>query len=494
MNSINDQVYTKKLRVFSNLNLFFVTLCLMALILGGCLLTQRLTHINIFLLIIIYPISFFVAISSIKEISIKHISSITDPRIWLPISYSVYLLVYPLLSILIDSRYSSFRYEIPQIVLSTLLGIISLQLGLHTIRPIDNNQRSIIKLDRYSPFIIILITMAIGIYWWLWRIKHGFFFTHAKGYIPIVNVETGIRDVLGKVSLYVPTFILAFAYRNQLWNKVLSVSLFIVYSSAAGLLFLLSGAIRDFFWIFLLILGLSLYMLQPRKIKLISLGMVVLIAVVASISLVYSMRQLSNEILKSKRQFSYIVSNVSNIVGEGYKMGWFKETPIDRIFWTNQFFYKTVEAINENGSFGFGTYTLKTIPIVVPRILWPNKGIVADTEQIIQKNVLKDFEYDAGITPLTQFYAEGGFFGVIVGFFMLGLISSGIHKICFSIRRGISGLVFWVIVLVSIIQWEANIPISLLVGIRNAFIYSAFTEIIAFFFRKNIILESTISY
>ncbi len=46
----------------------------------------------------------------------------------MPITYVVYFVALPTISILFDSKYSVFNDEIPQIMLSTVLGVVSLQL------------------------------------------------------------------------------------------------------------------------------------------------------------------------------------------------------------------------------------------------------------------------------------------------------------------------------------------------------------------------------
>lgn len=134
-----------------------------------------------------------------------------------------------------------------------------------------------------------------------------------------------------------------------------------------------------------------------------------------------------------------------------------------------QFFYKTVKSISINGDYGFGKYSIESLPIIVPRIIWPDKGLILDTEQIIERDVFHVKLYDGSLTPLTQFYAEGGIIGVALGFFVLGLFLSWIYKICFS-NNSLIGIIGWVIILSSIIQLEENIPVQLLLGIRNSIV------------------------
>ncbi len=134
------------------------------------------------------------------------------------------------------------------------------------IKPPTEPIRNKIWLDRYSATFLLLVALIAHLYWWYWLVQTGFFFTHAAGYIPIPDIEYGVRDALGRSAVYIPLYILAVAYRDELWKKRRMVYLFAIYACSIGILFLLSGAIRDFFWFFLMVLASSVYMLQIKKI------------------------------------------------------------------------------------------------------------------------------------------------------------------------------------------------------------------------------------
>ena len=82
----------------------------------------------------------------------------------------------------------------------------------------------------------------------------------------------------------------------------------------------------------------------------------IMIVVVGSISLIYSMRTVANEIFRSGKQLNYILSNLPALVkssGEIVKTGGEMEnSPIRRIFLTQDFFDQTVRAVNENNFYG----------------------------------------------------------------------------------------------------------------------------------------------
>ena len=162
---------------------------------------------------------------------------------------------------------------------------------------------------------------------------------------------------------------------------------------------------------------------------------------------------------------------------------------LSRIFMSQEFFFKTVRSLNENSSYGYGSYTMKNLPIIVPRLLWPEKGPIDDTEVLIQQDVHRSIPVDSSLTPLTQFYAEWNIVGIFIGFFMIGLISSYVHKVCLSLKNLIGGLVCWILILGSILQFEANTPIDLLISIRNGLFFVAFASIVSIFSKRKIIMR-----
>lgn len=462
-------------------------------VLLNCIWKQHQGMIATFFLASALPATFYLALCPIKKINLERISCVLDPRLWLPFSYVVYFVALPCITIFLDSKYSICNAIIPQIMLSTLLGIVSLQLGLHIIEPIPESIQNKIWLDRYSAIFLFLFSLILYLYYWLWRIQNGFFFTHAAAYIPILNILNGIRDTLGRAVKYVPLYILVVAYRNELWKKRKTLYFFVIYACSTGILFLAAGQIRDIFFFSLMILASSAYLAQIKKIRWFRTGLVILIILVSCIFLIYSLRYSAIQIYQGGNQFKFILLNFPSIVREGREIAktsrGIKNLALDRIYMTQNFFNQTIRALNENTAYGYGNYTITTLPIIIPRLLWLRKGIIIDTEQIIQQNVLRTIPHDMSLTPLTQFYAEGNIVGILIGFFMLGLVSSYAHKACFSFKNGIGGLVCWVVILGSIIQFENNIPIALLLGIRNGLIFMVFTFIFSIFNRKKIIMN-----
>lgn len=461
-------------RLVPKQQLVFVTFSILFVLLLDCIWMAHQGFIASLSLICALPLTFFLAIYPIK-INLSKLSNVLDPRVWLPLSYVIYFVAMPCISILFDSNYPLYDPEIPQMMLSTLMGIVSLQLGLHITKPPFELNRKDSRSDGFTAIMLLIFVLILHAYYWYWRIENNFFFGHGKGYIPIPDIVTGIRDLLGGTITCIPLYILAFAFRNRLWNRIRTLCFYGIYACAILMLFLLAGQIRAFFFFFLMILASSVFMSNIRKIRWGRTSIGILILIISSGFLIYSVRYAQNRIQQAQSQFEYIATNLTSIVEKGREIaetsGGIKSAPLFRIFMPQEFFFKTIRALNENSAYGYGSYTIKNSPLIIPRLLWPSKGGADDTEVLIQQNVLSAKPYDISLTPLAQFYAEGNIAGILIGFFLIGLISSYVHKKCFSINNKIGGLTCWVLILNAIIQFENNLPIWLLLNIRNGLIF-----------------------
>ena len=485
-----DMLLTQQL--VSKQLLFFITLSLIFVLLLEGIMTQRQGVFATLSLACALPLTFYLAIVPIGRINVKRISCVLDPRVWLPLTYVIYFVALPCITIFFDSKYSMYTDEIPQVMLSTLLGIVSLQFGLHILKPLPESIEKVARVDRYAAVMFILFSLITILYYWYWRIQNGFFFTHGAGYIPEANIANGIRDLLGASVTYIPLFIFAVAYRNELWKKRIILYLFVTYAFITIMLYLLSGQIRSLFLLSLMLLASTAHMSQSKKLWR-RISIMIPFLLVGTIIFVYTLRYSASLIGESEKPITYILLNLPDIVETGRESAstsdGMKTLPLDRIFMTQEFFFQTVRALNENSSYGYGSYTISNLPIIIPRLLWPGKGIIDDAEALIQQNVLFSNPMDLSLTPLTHFYAEGNIVGILIGFFLVGLTTSFAHKVCFSLKNRIGGLVCWILILDSILQLENNIPVTLLLGIRSGLIFLAFASIVSLFTKKELVKE-----
>ena len=342
MRNFIESYVERNQRLISKRQLFYVTVSMIFIILLEDIWTKRQGVIATLFIVSVLPLTFYLAIYPIRRINFNRISSVLDPSVWLPLSYVIYFVAFPCISIIFDSKYSLYNDEIPQAMLSTLFGIVSLQLGLNILKPLPKSIQNIIRVDRYTAALLFLFTLIIHLYYWNWRIENGFFFTHGAGYSPIANIETGIRDLLGVSVTYVPLVILAVAYRNEFWEKRITLCLFVIYSSIIIILNILSGQIRLLFFIFLIILALSVYMSQSNQLNWGRISIVVLFFLVGTIILVYTLRYSASKIGEAEKPVTYILLNLPDIIEAGREIreetGGINSLPLDRIFMTQEFF------------------------------------------------------------------------------------------------------------------------------------------------------------
>lgn len=87
-----------------------------------------------------------------------------------------------------------------------------------------------------------------------------------------------------------------------------------------------------------------------------------------------------------------------------------------------------VDNLSDTGDYMHGATIIDAVLAMVPRLIWPNKPINAGSGLLVSK--LTGIEFGAGtsvgIGPVLEFYGNFGTAGVIVGFFVLGVIIRGL--------------------------------------------------------------------
>ena len=98
---------------------------------------------------------------------------------------------------------------------------------------------------------------------------------------------------------------------------------------------------------------------------------------------------------------------------------------------------------------------------LVPRILWPEKPVVAGGSDLVSQYTGEIFQEDTsvGIGQVMEFFVNFGFQGVVIGFFSLGVMISFFDFMAGSyLRKGnYKGFVFWFISGMSFLQIEGSL-------------------------------------
>src|SRR5579884_4187957 len=105
-----------------------------------------------------------------------------------------------------------------------------------------------------------------------------------------------------------------------------------------------------------------------------------------------------------------------------------------------------------DGQYLYGAGVTAALPGVVPRVAWPDKPVLGDP-QVIDSRLLGIPVVDHALTPIGQFYAEGGTIGVVAGMLLYGALFGLIVRLA-ATSRSVYAWIVLAYVLSSVIQLE----------------------------------------
>jgi hypothetical protein len=338
--------------------------------------------------------------------------------------------------------------------------------------------------EQEARALLLLCIIGIGsvIYVCAWRTSHGIFFTHSRYYEQELSVASSIRDVfLSQLQLPIILFLGMLSVVKYKKIAYFSRRLFVVYGIGIFLIFILSSqtrpAITSLIFIFV---SINMYRLTTIKLRyLVAMGIIGFIAVV----FVQGVRVESYELVSSENQFIYAVtkSGFDAILGLKTSGSEFAERIISRSGASLDFLSVVIDATKSSGTYLYGSGIATSLFGIVPRFVWPNKPVVIPLDLVVQAK-LGITQYDATLGPIIQFYVEGGWLGVIIGFFSFGwLMGTLTNRVMLSNKMGM-----WIIFFIiwsRISNLELELMLGLIVTVRNAFVVYLLYKIIFLFLR-----------
>jgi hypothetical protein len=355
------------------------------------------------------------------------------------------------------------------ISLLLLIGYAACYLGLRISRVRKVNKVSFAWVEKRDGLVLFALCLGaiclIG-YVYVWRDAEGIFYNQARFYEQDVTTASSLRDVFG-MSLQMPVLLclaLLSAVKDQFVSKW-SRRLFAVYALGIFALMILSSQTRLAITVLVfVVIGIKLY----RPTFVVKLVHVLILAGVGicALLLIQGVRvSITDEFLSADSQFSYAVENT---ISQGYA-GVNKSTETISTNVTHRsgagvaFLSEIVDATDSRYLYGRGVVTI--LPSSVPRYLWPDKP-VQTAPQIEYERLLGMEIKDAPLTPINQFYAEGGLFGVVVGYLVFGWLLGKFSNIAFKSKR-IGVLLAFFFVWSSIVQIESEQIVGTIVTLRN---------------------------
>ena len=325
-------------------------------------------------------------------------------------------------------------------------------------RAVHNGQWS--QGRQVAVFAIVAVGVALFVYYQIWRIENGFFFTHARYHEQELDIASGLRDVVVG-SIHSPLLLLACRAEQmsgpaqdrwrQRWDLCIKTLMFLFV-----VVFVLSSQTRPA--VTTLVMFAAFY---PKDIGrrtvvalfLIGMGVPFVIMTVRSTA--------TATIADSDNQFTAALDAIPTaardlLLGES-------DAVLDRVQGRSlggvTFFTGLSRQLQDGGYLG-GATVWRAVTIAVPRLVWPEKPAFSSPQWFIQGELglLRD---DAPCSPVNQFFAEGGIAGVCVGHFLLGLLLRWMNRFWWS---GLSAL------LVIVCLWSSlvNVENEVITGVLNA--------------------------
>ncbi|MBI4681145.1 MAG: hypothetical protein HY753_08115 [Nitrospirae bacterium] len=323
-----------------------------------------------------------------------------------------------------------------------------------------------------------------------WRISQGIFFTQAKYYEQELTVVASFRDVFG-MEIQSPIILFLGLLSTIQYKKIASISrvLFMVYGIGIFLILVLSSQTRPAVTA-LIFIFIMLKMDRKTAIKwrhIISIGLIGL----AGIFFIQGVRAQSERFALADNQLIYAVYHsgfdaISGLASLDTRI----EIIVNRIGDGLVFLSAIIDTIKDKPVL-FGQGIVSSLYSVVPRFIWPDKPAVVPYDTIVE-NLLGLWERDVPLGPITQFYIEGGWVGVIAGYFLFGWMMG-----IFTVRVMNSNKVGMWIILFLLWNYISNLEYELIIGMlvvfRDAVIVYLLYRTLLFFIWEFRVLKKSVN-
>ena len=395
--------------------------------------------------------------------------------------YSLFFLCYYLLPFIICERTGMVPdgqlVRIIALFAGAYIGFILPTCVLRPV-PIHISGRHLSLAHQRALFVLSLLCMALTAYMYSWRIENGIFFNQARYYEQELTVSASIRDVfIGGLQLPVILFLAAVASGSHERLARLGRTTMWAYGLILGSILVLSSQTRPAITaMILLLVGMNTYsrfQIRAKHLVISVLAATSAVVVVQGIRVTGAERLSSSEnqltaALEIMKDLSHTSAGVSREI-------W--QRSLDRASGNVVFLSEIMQARDAGAPNLLGSGIAESLYSIVPRAVWPNKPVVMPGQLVFEQKLGLE-KNDAALTLVNQLYAEGGWFAVLVGHFVLGTLLRCLGPIAAKSQSG-SAHVIVACIWVSILQIENDAIISGLTNLRNALVICASVWLLA---------------
>ena len=307
-----------------------------------------------------------------------------------------------------------------------------------------------------------------------WRISIGQFYTHAAFYHQASTVFASFMDVF--VSQFQLPLILVLGLLARVMSRAPQGRrvryLLYFYSIATFMVFVVASQFR-------MAVTALIFLLVARRISgpfLLKVRHLLLITIVSllALTIIEGFRSIvqSEDIADSRNQLTFAVKRILPILSAslGDWTSDVQDPMIIRAIGQPMFISEVIDATDRGAPYPYGRDILNSMYAVIPRLFWPSKPEVQPLQLTIRERYHLPL-HDDSPGPLVEFFAEGGWPGVLLGFLAfgcgLGLLSQ--HSLS---SNGIGPWIILLWVWSTVVQAETELVLGIAATLRNAlFVY-----------------------
>jgi hypothetical protein len=353
------------------------------------------------------------------------------------------------------------------------LGYLAYYAGAKCSRPLERGSISVAWLGKREAQVLLglcIVGIGLVIYAYAWRVSEGIFYNQARFYEQELTVAASFRDVfIMGLQLPIVLFLGLLSAVKQPRIAKISRLLFLIYGFGIFITLTISSQARPAITAFIfIVVAIKLYSSVIIKFRhLILIGLLSTVAVF----LLQGVRIVSQEEFASAdNQFNFAIQHTlpSGLTGIREFGPEIVERTTSRGGASIIFLSDVINSIKEEEPYLYGRGVFGSLFSLIPRFLWQDKPRV-DSPQIVVKTILHLPLTDAPLSPLVQFYANGGWIGIILGYFIFGWLMVKLTNR--AIRYPSMGiLIIFFFIWSHVVQIEHELLLGMLTTIRNALI------------------------
>lgn len=331
-----------------------------------------------------------------------------------------YLCYYVLLNWIVVISDSPARRNCLEMSALTAFGLICVAMGIRLGGFSRIEPPKLSKGQCRALLTVSILTVPLLIWYYAWRASNGSFYLHGHDYEQPTTLLAGLMEnAINPMQLQV-ILILGLVLRSVQGREYAAVKRFLFsYTAASVLVYVASSQFRTTAASMLFCIA-SLNFSRERPVR---LRTYVVIGVVAAF-LLFAILAIRTAIVDQGATLSSLSS--SSISGKQASEEWQANTSW-RILNQQTLLSTIMDDIHAGHSYLYGALLLTSAYSVIPRALWPAKPVVTPMQLLIRLEFDMTPRDDA-VGPLLEFYANGGWIAVAIGFTLLGILIGGVTK------------------------------------------------------------------